>query len=154
MSSRRSAHIILVLVFLSFFVTNTSFAHPASGIVVDDQGHVYFIYSGQGVVRIEPSETLTNIHEDKGGHWLALDKRGAFSEVKPKQFERITPEGSIPSLIFASGGAPVVVGPEGNLYYGSNGSQDESFPPGAMTVVRLSPDGRTDLFAPLLKQKL
>jgi sugar lactone lactonase YvrE len=154
MSSRRSAHIILVLVFLCFFLTNASFAHPASGIVVDDQGHVYFIYSSHGVMRIEPSGKLTNIHEDRGGHWLALDTGGAFSKVKPKQFERITPDGSIPSLIFASGGAPIVVGPEGNLYYGSNGSQEESFPPGAMTVVRLSPDGRIDLFAPVLKQRL
>jgi sugar lactone lactonase YvrE len=75
-------------------------------------------------------------------------------KVTPKQFERITPDGVIPSLIFASGGAPLVVGADGYLYYGSNGSQENSFPPGAMTVVRLSARGRQDLFAPALKQEL
>jgi sugar lactone lactonase YvrE len=150
----RATNIILALVCQCFFLTNASFAHPASGIVVDAQGHVYFIYSGHGVMRIDASGKLTNIHEDKGGHWLALDTGGAFSQVRPKRFERITPDGAIPSLIFASGGAPLVVGPDGNLYYGSNGSQEESFPPGALTVVRLSASGQQELFAPLLKQKL
>jgi len=105
-------------------------------------------------MRIDPSGKLTNIHEDKGGHWLALDAGGSFSQVRPKQFERITPDGATPGLVFASGGAPLVVGSDGNLYYGSNGSPEESFPPGALTVVRLSPDGRLDLFAPSLKNKL
>jgi hypothetical protein len=108
MSALRSAHIILVLICQCFFLTNASFAHPASGIVVDAQGRVYFIYSGHGVMRIEPSGRLTSIHEDKGGHWLALDTGGAFSKVAPKQFERITPDGAVPALIFASGGAPPV----------------------------------------------
>lgn len=94
-------------------------------------------------LRIEPSGTLANIHaEDKGGHWLALDARGAFAHVIPKEFQRITPEGAIPALIFANGGAPLVVGADGDLYYGSNGSQQDSFPPGALTVARLSPRAR------------
>ncbi len=71
-----------------------------------------------------------------------------------KEFERITPDGAVPGLIFASGGAPLAVGSDGALYYGSNGSPEESFPPGAMTVVRLSPNGQQTVFAPLLKQKL
>jgi sugar lactone lactonase YvrE len=151
----RSTNLIPVLVCQCFFLANASFAHPASGIVVDAQGHVYFIYTDHGVMRIDPSGKLTNLHkEDHGGHWLALDAGGAFSQVRPKQFERVTPDGAIPSLIFASGGAPLVVGPDGNLYYGSNGSPEELFPPGAMTVVRLSAGGQQELFAPLLKQKL
>jgi len=152
MLSLRSLHIILVLVFQCLFLANATLAHPASGIVVDAQGRVYFIY--HGVMRLEPSGKLTNFHEDRGGHWLAIDPAGAFSKVTPKEFERITPDGAIPCLIFASGGAPLVVGQDGNLYYGSNGSPEESFPPGALAVVRLSPDGRKDLFAPSLKQKL
>lgn len=123
--------------------------------MVDAQGHVYFVYTNHGVMRIEPSGTLTNIHaEDKGGHWLALDARGAFAHVIPKEFQRITPEGAIPALIFANGGAPLVVGADGDLYYGSNGSQQDSFPPGALTVARLSPRGQKDLLAPALKDKL
>jgi hypothetical protein len=154
MSSIRSAQILLVLVCQCLFLASGAFAHPASGIVVDAQGRVYFIYTNHGVMRIESSGTLTNIHEVKGGHWLALDAGGAFSNVTPKVFERITPDGAVPSLIFASGGAPLVVGPDGDLYYGSNGSQEDSFPPGAMTVARLSARGRQDLFAPSLKNKL
>jgi hypothetical protein len=154
MSSLRSRSIILALICQCFSLTHSSLAHPASGIVVDAQSHVYFVYTGHGVMRIEPSGKLTNIHEDKGGHWLALDAGGSFSKARPKQFERITPDGAMPGLIFASGGAPLVVGPDGNLYYGSNGSREDSFPPGAMTVARLSAGGQTDLFAPLLKQKL
>lgn len=50
--------------------------------------------------------------------------------------------------------SPFVVGADGNLYYGSNGSQEESFPAGAMTVVRFLPNGQQQVFAPLLKQKL
>lgn len=154
MSSIRSAHVVLVLVLQCVFLTNAAFAHPASGVVVDAQGSVYFIYTNHGVMRIEPSGRLTNIHEVNGGHWLALDAGGAFSKVTPKQFERITPDGVVPSLIFASGGAPIVVDPGGNLYYGGNGSREDSFPPGAMTVVRLSALGQQDVFAPSLKQKL
>jgi formylglycine-generating enzyme len=150
----RSISIGLVLVCQCFFLTNASFAHPASGIVVDARGRVYFVYSGKGVVRIETSGTLTNIHEDTGGHWLALDATGAFARVTPKQFERITPYGAVPALIFASGGSPLVVGPDGRLYYGSNGSQPDALAPGAMAVARLSADGQQEIFAPLLHQKL
>ena len=155
MSSTRSTRILLVLVAQCFLLTNAAFAHPASGIAVDAQGRVYFIYTNHGVIRIGPSGKLTNIHaEAKGSHWLALDPGGAFSKVTPKQFERITPDGVITSLIFARGGAPLVVGPDNDLYYGSSGSQEDSFPPGAMTVERLSARGRRGLFAPSLKDKL
>jgi hypothetical protein len=95
----RTTNIILALVCQCSFLTNASFAHPASGIVVDAQGHVYFIYSGHGVMRIDASGKLMNIHEDKGGHWLALDIGGAFSQVRPKRFERITPDGQITSIL-------------------------------------------------------
>jgi hypothetical protein len=104
---RRSAWLLACLHCVFAF---TAFAHPASGIVVDSQGHVYFIYSAHGVMRIETSGVATNIHRDSGGHWLALDSSGSFSRVTPKLFERITPDGSLPALIFATGGAPLVVG--------------------------------------------
>lgn len=146
MSPFQSARLILLLVSLCGFLASAAFAHPGSGIVVDAQGHIYFIYTNRGVMRIEPSGTLTNVHaEDKGGHWLALDARGSFSQVTPKEFQRITPDGAIPALIFADGGAPLVVGADGAL---CNGSASDSFPPGALTVVRLSPGGRKELFSP------
>src|SRR5271165_2804621 len=71
MSSIRSV-LIIGLVSQCFLLTKAAFAHPASGIVVDAQGRVYFVYTNLGVMRVEPSGKLTNIHkEDKGGHWLA-----------------------------------------------------------------------------------
>lgn len=154
MSILRPPNIFLVCACQVLFLAGTTLAHPASGIVVDAQGTVYFIYTQHGVMRLDASEKLTNIHEDKGGHWLALDESGAFSSVRPAEFERITPDGTIPGLIFASGGAPIVVGRDGNLYYGSNGAQAESYPPGALAVARLSGGGQKELFAPALKQKL
>ncbi|MGA3205837.1 MAG: hypothetical protein ABSF12_25365 [Bryobacteraceae bacterium] len=149
MPALRSARLVLVFVAQCF-----CFAHPGTGIVVDAQGRVYFIYTSHGVMRIEPSGKLINIHEATGGHWLALDAGGAFSKVTPRLFERITPDGDIPGLIFTSGGAPLVVGLDGDLYYGSNGSREDSFPAGANTVARLSARGRQELFAPALKNKL
>jgi hypothetical protein len=150
MPTIRSASIALVVVLQCFLLTIAVFAHPASGIVVDAQGHVYFIYSQHGVLSIEPSGKLRNIHADKGGHWLALDEAGAFSRATPKQFERITADGAIPTLIFASGGAPLVMGTDGDLYYASAGSEKDRFPPGAMT----SASGQQHFFTPLLKEKL
>jgi hypothetical protein len=118
-----------LLAWIHSVFTFAAFAHPASGIVADSQRHVYFTYSAHGVMRIETSGEPNNIHRDGGGHWLALDSSGSFSRVTPKLFERITPDGSVLSLIFASGGAPLVVGQDRDLYYGTNGSQEDSFAP-------------------------
>ena len=34
-------------------VKNTASAHPASGIVIDSQGQVFFIYTGHGVCKLD-----------------------------------------------------------------------------------------------------
>jgi len=96
--SSRSASIVVIVACQFFLLTNRSFAHPASGIAVDAQGHVYFLY--HGLVRIEASGKLTTIHEDTGGHWLAFDVGGAFSKVTPKMFKRVTVDNAGPTLIF------------------------------------------------------
>jgi hypothetical protein len=53
-----------------------------------------------------------------------------------------------------SDGAPLVIGTDGTLYYGSNGSAAESFPAGAMTVAKLTTSGQRSLFASSLSRKL
>lgn len=149
MSLLRSTGTVLVLVFQCLFFPSTIFAHPPSGIVVDAQGSVYILY--RGVVRIESSGKITTIQEDSGAHWLALDSRNDFSRMTPAPYKKVTSDGL--TLVFGEG-APLVIGTDGNLYYGSNGSQSESFPTGAMTVVKLSASGQRSLFAPSLNQAL
>src|SRR5262245_2900373 len=88
-----------------------AFAHPASGIVVDRNGDVFFIHTGRGVCKIDGQGKLTYIHKVKGGgHFLALDVDGKFPPAAyPLLFKRITPASAKPALLFASGGAPFVV---------------------------------------------
>ena len=63
---------------------------------------------------------LTYVHQSKGGHWLCLNPNRSLSRRQPKHFERVTPEGVRPAIIFAHGGAPIAVCGDGNLYYASN----------------------------------
>jgi sugar lactone lactonase YvrE len=85
---------------------------------------------------------------------MCLDPDGAFARAKPKYFERITPDCVKPAIIFADGGAPLVVHRDGNLYYGSWSSANDPYAPGGLTVTRLSPDGKLTEFSPQLQQTL
>ena len=153
MNMKRSRFLCVVLTGLCqwLLLVTSAFAHPASGIVVDDQGRVYFLFDS--LYRIDPSGKVSVVQENTGGHWLALDAKGAFANATPKIYKRATADGAIPALIYGDG-APLVIGLDGNLYYGSNGSQEESFPAGAMTVVRMSPQGEQSLFTASLKLTL
>jgi hypothetical protein len=117
-------------------------AHPSAGLVVTDKGEVYFVHSGIGVARIEPEGKLTYVKRSQGGHWLCLDREGKFARAQPKFFERITPDGEKPALIFADGGAPIAVGRDGQLYYASNWQEREKHPPGGLTVSRQTVEGK------------
>src|SRR5437867_6690 len=149
-----------VLIFLAIAVPFVLFkyrasAHPASGIVVGAQGEVFFIHTGHGVCKIDTQGQLTCIHKvSGGGHFLALDKDGRFSTQFPQLFEKIAPEAAKPALLYASGGGPLVVNPDGNLYYASGFPGGGDMAPGFTTVTRLSPDAKRTLFAPQLKAML
>ena len=99
-------------------------AHPASGIVVNANGEVFFIDTGRGVCKIDARGKLTYMHKvTGGGHFLALDTAGKFPPVAyPRLFVRITPSDVKPAILFASGGAPFVVNRDGNLYSLPKGS--------------------------------
>jgi formylglycine-generating enzyme len=130
-------------------------AHPGSGIVVDQQGNVYFTHTGRGVGRIDTEGKLTYVHADTGGHWMALDLEGKFSAAPDNRlFRRVTPAGTRPALLYASGGAPFVVSRDGNVYYGSGFPGGDDTTPGGFTLTRMSPDGTKALFAPGLKTTL
>jgi len=136
---------ILVVAAQFSLATFTASAHPGSGIVVDQQGNVYFTHIGRGVGKIDPQGKLTYVGETRGGHWMCLDAEGSFSHTQPKHFERITPDGVKPALIYAVGSSPIAVLPDGNFYFASN---DERMTLGGAQVTRQSPGGEISIFPP------
>jgi sugar lactone lactonase YvrE len=145
--------IACAIAFVALFCGRAS-AHPSSGIVVDPKGQVFFQDIVGGVIwKIDEQGKLTKYSDVKGGHWLALDADGKFSRATPKYYQRITPDGVKPTLIHADGGASLVIGSDGNLYYASGwesvGDRDDR--PGGLALTRETPDGkRTTPFAPAL----
>jgi hypothetical protein len=137
--------LLLVLATLLCVPPRSTLGHPASGIVVDSQGNVYFIHTGRGCAKIGPQGKLSYVHESRGGHWMCLDPEGSFSRTQPKYFERITLPGVKPALIYADGGSPIAVLRDGLLYYASN---DETMTPGGLQVTRQSPSGAISIFPP------
>jgi hypothetical protein len=117
-------------------------ARPASGIVVDKRGNIYFIDSSHAVLKVGTDGQVSVIEKVSDGHWLALDEAGHFSTSAPKYFRRITSPGVVPTLIHAGGGAPLVVADDGALYYGSGESNGDPMFPGGLTIARILPDGR------------
>ena len=85
---------------------------------------------------------------------MCLDTEGSFSRADLKLFERITPVGFKPALIFADGGFPLAVCRDGNLYYSSHISRDDDMAPGGLRLTRMSPDGGRTPFAPALEKTL
>jgi len=129
-------------------------AHPGSGIVVDEQGQVFFSDLSRGLVRIAADGKATTIHRE-GGHWLALDSQGRFATMDfalsdhwPRWFKRRTAEGVKPALL-TDGGSPLVIGHDGNLYYVCD---DEKMIPAGLQIARLSPDGTLALLNPKLRE--
>ena len=129
-------------------------AHPASGIVVDRQGNIFFIDSRHAVYRIDPHHTTTIVKSVSDGHWLALDELGRFAHANPKYFERLTPLGAIPVLIYAGGGAPITVAGDGALYYGSGESNGDPMFPGGLDLSRIQPSGKQSNVSDTLRKFL
>jgi hypothetical protein len=136
---------VLIVAVQFSLATFTASAHPGSGIVVDEEANVYFIHIGRGVGRIDPQGKVTYVGNTHGGHWMCLDADGSFSRTQPKHFERITPDGVKPALVYADGGSPIAVLRDGMLYYSSN---DEKLTPGALQITRQSPGGEISIFPP------
>src|ERR1041384_7689577 len=113
----------------------SALAHPGSGIVVDPEGNVYFTHTGRGAAKIDPQGALTYVYQDTGGHWITLDTEGKFSSAPSNRlFEKITLSQRRLTLLYASGGAPLVVNRDGNLYYGSGFAGGDDTTPGGFTV--------------------
>jgi hypothetical protein len=102
-------------------------AHPASSTAVNENGEIYFVY--KGVWKVNGRGELSNVVRTRGGgHWLCLDPQGAFSHGQPKYFERISPDGVKPALIFADGGSPIAVMPDGKVIVVATISSETKLP--------------------------
>ena len=142
---KNKLYIFFFIFFLSCLVNSALLAHPGSGLVIDQSGNLYFTYTGVGVIKITPGGKISIIYRAaKGGHWLCLDEKGLFASTKPIYFERITPAGEIPAILYANGGSPILINPDGNFYY--CGSPDGDLQPGAKTLVRETPQHEQTLF--------
>ena len=146
---------LLAAVVQSGLTARTASAHPSSGIVVDEQGDVFFSDIERGVLKIDARGKVSTLFSKEGGHWLALDESGYFCNVNfaksphwPRWFKRRTPDGARPALI-TDGGSPLVVAPDGNLYYVCN---DERMIPGGLLIARLTPNGQETLLSGMLRQ--
>ncbi len=107
----------LIAVLLVASAATAAFAHPGSGIVVDRRGTVYFADTGGGVWAIDPAGKLAS----RGGprfHWMAIDEsaRPSGAPLPSIPGGEITPVGANPTLLLSSD-VPIVVGPDGTLYY-------------------------------------
>lgn len=129
-------------------------AHPSAGLVVDADGNVFFSDLSRGLLMVDARGAVTDVSKE-GGHWLALDANGTFANVAfessphwPRWFKRRTAAGARPAII-GDGGAPLVVAPDGNLYYVCN---NEHMVPGGLQIARLTPEGKESLVSPDLRR--
>ena len=150
----KSKWMIALVAAIFLGTASIALSHPSSGIVVNEQGEVFFVHSTRGVAKFTVDGKLTYVHTSTGGHWLCLDPQGSFSRTQPRHFKRITPDGVSPAVIFADGGAPIAAAQDGSLYYGSSGEKNNDDEPGALALSRLSPDGTARAFAPKLKEAM
>jgi len=140
---KRSSFAVSVLftLILCFVPQSKISAHPGSGIVVDKEGNIYFTDTGKGVWKIDVKGKLSFVPASKF-HWITLDEMGYFAgSLKNfgEYFERVTPQGSKPSLIMCSD-FPLVVNLDGNIYYADTRS-------GSAKIIKRTPDGKESVFA-------
>jgi DNA-binding beta-propeller fold protein YncE len=118
-------------------------AHPASGIVVDRQGQVYFLDTGSGVYKIDVHGKLTQLPGPRF-HWMTIDLDDCFKSVRLPSGARgdITRVGAAPTLLVASD-FPLAIGARGSLYY-------PDFVAGSgLKILELTPSGQTTMLTNL-----
>jgi streptogramin lyase len=118
-----------------------SFAHPGSGIVVDQLGNVFFTDTGKGVWRIDRQGKLTYMPASKF-HWMAMDTAGYFAASEKsfgEYFERVTGQNSKPTLVMCSD-FPIVVNKDGNIYYANTRHKEAK-------IIRRTPTGKESTLA-------
>jgi hypothetical protein len=118
-------------------------AHPGSAIVVDRQGHVYFVDTGSGIYKIGGDGRLER-QRGPAFHWMAIDGDNSFAatSLPTTQDAELTKVGANPMLILSSD-FPVVVGADRAFYYPELGGD------GRLRVIRLTTSGTRSVRAVL-----
>jgi uncharacterized membrane protein len=129
--------------FLAFLAATPAGAHPASGIVVDDRGHVFFMDTGHGMWEVNPAGKLSS----RGGpafHFLAIDRQGRFVQTDFSRLASgdVSVVGPNPTLVLASS-YPVAIASNGACYYPTVLSK------GRVGIMRMAPGEIATLFATL-----
>lgn len=132
--------IALVLLAAALFA-GPAHAHPGSGIAIDRAGRIYFVDTGSGLWRIDAGDRLTRM-PGAAFHWLTLDLGNSFGRLElPSgpgwEIDRV---GTDPVVLLASD-FPLVAGPDGNLYYPSQGGS------GPRRIFRVRPTGQNAVIA-------
>ena len=114
-------------------------AHPASGIVADRQGNVYFLDTGSGVYKLDTHGALTRV-PGSAFHWMTIDPDNRFAKTPMPSGSgwQIDRAGAGPTILLASD-FPIAIGTDGNLYYPSPAGK------GAVEIRRLTPAGQTSV---------
>src|SRR5262249_28052648 len=87
----RTSMLAALWIFIAFctIVATRASAHPGSGIVVDAQGRVYFVETGNPdagarfpgfIWEVDTRGKLSPVHR-VGAHWLTLDANGSFARA-------------------------------------------------------------------------
>ncbi len=127
---------VFISLILCISIGNKVTAHPGSGIVVDEDGQVYFTDTGKGLWKIDKQGKLTNLPASRF-HWMAIDEDGNFAESQKSfggYFERVTMKSGKPTLIMCSD-FPFTVNPDGNIYYADTR-------PRSAKIIRRTPAGK------------
>ena len=99
----------------------SALGHPGAGILVDRLGQVYFIDTGSGLWKIDTRGAVSHLSPLRN-HWLAMDPNDRFTQSRlptdPGRDWVITAAGSNPTILISTD-FPLVIGPDGNLYYPS-----------------------------------
>jgi len=134
---------IAAAVVFTQLTTGLAWSHPGSGIVIDRRGNVYFVDTGQGVLKIGPGGRLTP-HPGPAYHWMTIDASDRFARARLPSFSfgEIVQAGVNPTLILGSD-FPVAVGHDGNLYYPLLSAEKR------LQIIKLTPTGQSTVLITL-----
>jgi sugar lactone lactonase YvrE len=134
---------ILLLALGLLFAGNTLFAHPGSGIAVDQEGNVYFVDTGSGIWKLDRKGKLSKLSAP-AFHWMTTDIDSRLAAVTLPRFSRggaiVTRDAGDPRILVSSD-FPITVGRDGSLYYPWLDEKEQ------LQIFRLAPSGMTTVAA-------